>query len=386
LADVIEGEETGLATGSPMALRSYGIKLFASFLLSQIQRTQGHLRLAGQTCLDSLGKRGETQAANPFSVLLGWLHIHLAEVFYEQNKLDDAMQHAVAGVNIAVQKGEKNLQAYGMTVSEIVRRAQISNLAEKRAQSPEISLGGTDLLSFTSYSAYPTMTLPLHLRMRLAESDLNGVIQCIKQYQKTSNFDQWSIAWPHNSVGVAMVYSNLAERNINEAISRLEELQQEAERTGRTGNLIEIWLLKAFALKAIGDSIRAEELLQRALSMAEPEGYFRIFVDMGVTMSLLLKEAAKQNQSSNFIERLLSECRQRNPRSTMPPGLFKEPLTAREVEILKLLADGLSNEEIAQKLILSVGTVKTHAHHIYAKLGVRTRSQAIKQAINLNLL
>ena len=120
--------------------------------------------------------------------------------------------------------------------------------------------------------------------------------------------------------------------------------------------------------------------------MAEPEGYFRIFIDMGVTMTILLKETTGKAQSPDFIHRLLSECERKNPRNTMPPGLLREPLTAREVEILKLLADGLSNEEIAQKLILSVGTIKTHAHHIYAKLGVRTRSQAVKRAINLNLL
>jgi LuxR family transcriptional regulator, maltose regulon positive regulatory protein len=222
--------------------------------------------------------------------------------------------------------------------------------------------------------------------MRFAESDLSAVAKCVKQYQGASHLDEWAIAWPHNSVGVAMAYLSLSEGKVDEARLRLEELQQEAERTGRTGNLIEIWLLKALTLKATGDNAHAVELLKRVLSMAEPEGYFRIFTDMGVTMTALLKEAEQQNQPRSFIERLLSECEKKNPRSPMPAGLLREPLTAREMEILKLLANDLSNNEIGQKLVLSIGTVKTHAHHIYAKLGVNTRAQAIKRAINLNLL
>jgi LuxR family maltose regulon positive regulatory protein len=386
LTSVIESDGLNLSADDPMAMRNKGIKLFASFLLSQIYKAQGHLHLAGWTCLEAISKGGEVLPADPFSVLLGWLHVPLAELLYEQNKLDDAKQHAVTGINIAVQKDDKSLQAYGMTVLEMVRRAKKSDLAADSPQSSGVVVNDSDLLNSTSYSAYPTMTLLLHLRMRFAEGDLIAVTQCIKQYQKTSNIDQWSIAWPHNSVGVAMAYSCLAEGKVNEARLRLEELQHKAEKTSRTGNLIEIFLLQALTMKAAGDNIRAVELLKRALVMAEPEGYFRIFVDMGTAMTLMLKEVAAQNQSGSFVGQLLIECEKENPRNPMPAGLLREPITAREMEILKLLADGLSNQEIARKLVLSLGTVKTHAHHIYAKLGVNTRAQAIKRAINLNLL
>jgi LuxR family maltose regulon positive regulatory protein len=386
LTNVIEGDKLNLPDGDPMALRDKGIRLFASFLLSQIYKAQGHLHLAGRVCLEAISKGGEVLPTDPFSVLLGWLHVPLAELFYEQNKLDDAKQHAVTGINIAVQKDDKSLQAYGMTVLKMVRRAQKKDWAEDNGSSLGVSVNDSDLLNSTSYSAYPTMTLPLHLRMRFAESDLIAVSRCIKQYRQTSNIDQWSIAWPHNSVGIAMVYSSLADGNINEARLRLEELQHEAEKTGRTGNLIETLLLLALTVKAAGDNTQAFQLLQRALAIAEPEGYFRIFVDMGTAMTVLLKEAAAQNQSAGFVHRLLNECEKKSPRSVMPAGLLAEPITAREMEILKLLADGLSNQEIARKMVLSLGTVKTHAHHIYAKLGVNTRAQAIKRAINLNLL
>jgi ATP/maltotriose-dependent transcriptional regulator MalT len=147
LKGVIE-DEGGLPTGSPLALRNQALKLFASFLLSQIQKAQGRLYLASQTCLSALSTSGYVLPENPFSVLLGWLHILLAELLYEQNKLDDAMQHANAGVEIAVQKLEKNLQGYGLTVVEMIRRSQVNNLLEKRAQSSSVTIDGFDLMSF----------------------------------------------------------------------------------------------------------------------------------------------------------------------------------------------------------------------------------------------
>ncbi len=178
----------------------------------------------------------------------------------------------------------------------------------------------------------------------------------------------------------------MAEGNFNEARLYLEDLQQVTEKTGRTGDLIEVRLLLALTLKVTGDDTGAIRLLTRVISLAEQEGYFRIFIDMGITMTSLLKETIRQYQPSDFIRRLLSECETKPFRSTIGAVFLSEPLTSRELEILKLLADDLSNQEIARKLILSIGTVETHANHIYAKLGVTNRAQAIKRATNLNLL
>ncbi len=196
-------DDLGLEAGSLIALRNHALQLFASFLLSQIYKAHGHLHLASQTCLEALGNNRESLPTDPFSVLLGWLHVPLAELLYEQNKLDDAVQHAVTGIKIAIQKKDASLEGYGMTVLEIIRRARKNNSGEQNDQNSEMTVNGSDLLTATSYSAYPTMTLPLHLRMRFAASDLEAVKQCLKKYQATSNIDQWSIAWPHNSVGIA---------------------------------------------------------------------------------------------------------------------------------------------------------------------------------------
>ena len=102
-------------------------------------------------------------------------------------------------------------------------------------------------------------------------------------------------------------------------------------------------------------------------------------------MASLLKEVALRNISLDYIHRLLAEFENIKSSNPVPAYGVVEPLTARELEILKLLTEGLSNQEIAQKLILSIGTVKVHTNHIYAKLGVRSRSQAVKKAISLHL-
>ena len=124
----------------------------------------------------------------------------------------------------------------------------------------------------------------------------------------------------------------------------------------------------------------------RAITLAEPEGYIRIFIDLGVSLAPLLKELARREVSPQFVHQLLVECQKARPEGLASANPLAEPLTARELEITKLLASGFSNQEIAQKLILTVGTIKSHTHNIYGKLGVRNRTQAIKCATVLNLI
>ena len=131
---------------------------------------------------------------------------------------------------------------------------------------------------------------------------------------------------------------------------------------------------------------RAVDLVVEVLAIGGPEGYVRIFVDLGDPMATLLKQAAQRNVAPEYIPRLLAQFRKPSPAGPTSTYPLIEPLTAREIEVLRLLASDFSNLEIARKLVLTTGTVKTHLHHIYAKLEVRTRAQAIKRAIAMNLL
>jgi LuxR family maltose regulon positive regulatory protein len=180
----------------------------------------------------------------------------------------------------------------------------------------------------------------------------------------------------------------IAQGLLDEAVSLLERLARSAETGGRNGRLIEILVLQAMALHAQNRVTRALTVLEKALSLAEPEGYVRVFVDEGPPMVALLRQAASRSIVPGYTNRLLAVLGE-EPRGTAkgkPIPALIEPLSERELEVLRLVADGLSNQEIADALILTVGTVKAHVHNIYGKLSVRGRTQAIALARELHLL
>jgi LuxR family maltose regulon positive regulatory protein len=184
----------------------------------------------------------------------------------------------------------------------------------------------------------------------------------------------------------------------------LEQLLQAAEAGGRMGSVIEIAMLQARALQACGDHGSALTALERALTLAAPEGYVRIFLDDGAPMAALLQKAHASSSMPSYIEKLLAAFTGNQTRrpgdwgtralsigtGSLSPGLPSalsqvEPLTERELEVLGLIADGASNREIAERLIITVGTVKRHINNLFGKLGVRSRTQAISAARTLGL-
>jgi LuxR family maltose regulon positive regulatory protein len=134
-------------------------------------------------------------------------------------------------------------------------------------------------------------------------------------------------------------------------------------------------------LQAQARPAQALTVLKRALSLAEPEGYVRTFVDEGAPMAALLRHALSQGIARNYVNRLLSAFGE--PAAVSP---LVEPLTRCELEVLRLIADGLRNQEIADRLVISVATVKRHVTNIYGKLGVTRRIQAVAQAQEPGLL
>jgi LuxR family maltose regulon positive regulatory protein len=168
-----------------------------------------------------------------------------------------------------------------------------------------------------------------------------------------------------------------------------------AEAGGRTNSVIEILALQALVLRVQGDEAHALGVLKRALALAEPEGYVRTFVDEGAAMAKLLTHARGAYDEGrgarphyHYAGKLLAAFEQSSPPRHMPPAVHPsvEPLSEREIEVLKLVAAGLKNQEIASELFVVVGTVKAHLNSIYRKLGVRSRIQAVSRARELNLL
>jgi LuxR family transcriptional regulator, maltose regulon positive regulatory protein len=199
--------------------------------------------------------------------------------------------------------------------------------------------------------------------------------------------------------------SDRAERSMLEAMGLLERLLQAAEEGERTGSVIEILMLQALAHQMQGDIPAALRPLERALSLAEPEGYIRMFVDEGLPLAVLLARlhersrkrprAAATNVSLAYIERLLALLRGERVQEGSSPAATSAPtpaqpmldlLTERELEVLRLIAAGLSNRAIAAHLVLAVSTVKSYVNTIYNKLQVESRTQAVARARALHLL
>jgi LuxR family maltose regulon positive regulatory protein len=143
-------------------------------------------------------------------------------------------------------------------------------------------------------------------------------------------------------------------------------------------------------MQAQGEIAPALDSLARALSLAEPEGYARVFLDEGAPMASLLYQAVERGIAPEYAGRLLAAfgdlAEERKFRTTEEPELLIEPLSGREVEILQLIAAGLSNREIAQELSITLGTVKVHTSNIYGKLAVGSRTQAVAKARALGIL
>jgi LuxR family maltose regulon positive regulatory protein len=191
----------------------------------------------------------------------------------------------------------------------------------------------------------------------------------------------------------------LAQHKFDQALNLLAPLVQASESGGWLGAGIELLALQALVLDGQGHTDAAMDSLRRALELAEPEGHVRIFVDEGEPMKLLIEDCRllikKHSRGESkglmaYADRLLAAFPQASPvpRSEISNLQSKivEPLSERELEVLRLIAQGDSNQEIAAKLVVAVSTVKTHINNIFTKLGVQSRTQAIAHARELKLL
>ncbi len=175
----------------------------------------------------------------------------------------------------------------------------------------------------------------------------------------------------------------LAESSPDDATELLDGLLRAAEQGGRTGSAIEILVLLALAHQMHGDDEVALTCLGRALGLAEPEGYVRIFVDEGPPMTTLLTVAADRGVFPDYARRLITSSD--TDVGAAPRQDLIEPLSERELDVLRLLRSDLSGPDIARELVVSLNTVRSHTKNIYAKLGVNSRRSAVRRADELGL-
>jgi LuxR family transcriptional regulator, maltose regulon positive regulatory protein len=185
------------------------------------------------------------------------------------------------------------------------------------------------------------------------------------------------------------VTSSIALDEPAEALHLLESFRPLARQQGRLGSELEIMVLSALALSAQGKTGQAVHTLQQALSLAEPEGYVRLFADEGLPMADLLHlvlSREKNKSRVSYVRKLLNILQAEHPEQANAHSSLLEPLSRRERTILHLLAAGYSTRQMAAELVVSPNTIKTQVNSLYRKLGVHSREEAIAEATRLHLV
>jgi LuxR family maltose regulon positive regulatory protein len=368
--------------------------------LAELHMLQGRLRQAAaiyqeaaQTAPGPLGLQVLVNGA-PY-------YFGMGNLLCEWNDLEAAESHLTQGMVMV--RGTLTLTA------ESIMRGYLG-LARLQQARGEHNDAGATLETFADFARQRNFAAPLIARGAAAQVDLwlaQGQLAAALRWAEASELDANDAELPFlreeeyltfARVQIALKRDGTAQPAFPDIARLLDRLLAVAEAHGRMGSVIEILIIHALALEAQGNPVGALPMLERALTLATPEGYVRIFVDEGAPMAELLTKIARGvSPVAAYAASLLSHFGFSiagfgldgaspivHPKSTIQN--LVEPLSARELEILRLIADGHSNQTIADTLIIAVSTVKRHINNIYGKLAVQSRTQALGRARELHLL
>jgi LuxR family maltose regulon positive regulatory protein len=358
--------------------------LFSSHELAELNIEHGQLRQA-----EALHRQALNLVEKHFGVgvrhipLAGAAHIGLGKLLYEWNDLEAARQHLDQGFELSNQPGGIGFPREASVALAFLHQA----LGDEQAATHWIQQA-EDMARTAPRPQVMAQVSQHKVRLQLAQ----GQVSAAQRWARASGLDITQV--PDYSAEVAyltlvrIVLAQGDETSLAAAVDVTTQLLQHADTQQRWGCAIEILSLQALAYQALGQVERALQALENALSMAELEGYIRRFVDEGQPMADLLTRIKSEGRRMNqYVLKLLAAFKVEKLQSSvfnLQP--LVEPLTERELEVLHLIAAGLSNQAIAETLFITVGTVKRHTTNIYGKLGVNSRTQAAVKARELNLI
>ena len=342
--------------------------------------------IAGRLSAAEAAARALCQMAN----VPGWEHIPaaalgqamLGRVLYEHNDLAGAREALAPSVGQLVGFSFKRPQIFAL-----VLLARVTLALGDGGETRELLDRAWRIIQKNQLKQIMIPAAALQARMLLQMGDLETAAQWAAAVEVPAA-DPLNPALEYDFITVARVW--LAQGRTAEARQLLARLLPPAEVAGRIGRAIEILALQAVAAWAEQDTAPAMAALEHALALGEPEGFVRSFVDEGEPMQMLLSCVAGERQA--YAQRLLAafEPAAAGPAPPQPArtagAALIEPLHDRELEVLRLIAAGYSNREIADRLVLGLSTIKTHINHLFQKLDVASRTQAIARARELGLL
>ncbi len=374
-AHFFQGERTsaGRAFTEAIALSEAAGDTFTTILasggLGQVQEAENQLHLAVETYRRVLQLAGD----QPLQIISG-AHLGLARILYEWNDLAAAEQHGRQSLQLARQ--------YERVVDRFIA-SEVLLARLKLAQGDAV--GASAMLAQTSQAAHRQ-----NFVHRIPEVAAAQVVTLLRQGSLAAAAQ---LAQAHD-LPLSRARVQLAQGDTAAALATLGPLRQQAEAKGWHDERLKVLVLQMLAHYAHGELDEAVQLLGEALASAEPGGFIRTFVDEGLPMAQLLSAATARGMGPGSIGVLLAAFHaeaQQDENAASPPlrpaaQALAEPLSQREVEVLRLIAQGLSNQAIGEQLFLAVDTVKGHNRKIFGKLQVQRRTEAIARARELGLL
>lgn len=348
-----------------------------AFVLASIDEALGRLQQARTMLEHYLSKHAD---ADPTTAPIGTgdLYRALSEIDIEQNQLEQANTHL------------QQSQTFSRTLPNWEQRLAMSQTRLAEAQGHfEEALTHVD----AAHAHYTQTPLPLPRPFAAQKARLwlrQGELAKVAAWAREATISEQTVQYSNEFAHLTWVRYLLAQHRrdptsgqAHTALAWLERLLAAARAAERNGNVIEILLLQALALDAQGDVAAALVPLEEAFKMAEPEGYFQLFVAEAAPLASLLREAQQRGMRSSYVGRLLAEL---GEAIVETDAGWLEPLSDRERNVLRLLASALSGPEIAHELGVSLNTVRTHNKNIYSKLGVHNRRAAVRKAQELGLV
>jgi len=364
--------------------------------LAEIHLRLGQLHEAKQAYERALSIAQDARGRLPVSAraLMG-----LGDLWREWNDLEQAKRYCLDGIELAKYLRESTAIAGSITLARIYQTIGEVNLSHEAIQN------AWELARQTKETGLDDLYVWLYrANLEIMRGDLEAAEFWIKERGLTGEFDQTDLDQKDNYYKYHILKYELlvsarwfiAINQPQKALTLLTQLLSKMEEQGRIHLVIECLLLSALAYRKLGDQIQAMICFEHSLVLAEPGNYIRVFLDEGSAVRQLLQAASQVESTAAYANRLLAALESEAqhgiqegftqkiiPSQTCP---LVEPLTEREIEILDLIAKGLSNQEIAQSLFISLPTVKWHTTNIYNKLGVRSRTQAVVQARSVGIL
>ena len=349
--------------------------------LADIEIAQGHLRQAKRTYQQGLQRAVELPAPS-----LGGgadMHVGMSQLLIERNELGAAHQHLLSGSELGEHAGLRQNRHRWRVAMARIRQAEgdLSGALDLLDEAERLYVGG--------FSPNVAPIPALRARVWVSQGRLGDALGWARERGLSVEDDlDYLREFEHITLARVLTFQDATERTdpVNhQAIRLLQRLLASAEQGKRTGSVIEILVLQALAHQKVGDIAAAVTSLQRAVALAEPEGYVRVFADEGPPMTALLRAVAKHGTARGYAQRLLAAVSATGGEAPGGQGLI-EPLSGRERDVLRLLGTDLGGPDIARELFVSLNTLRTHTRSIYTKLGVTNRRAAVRRSEELDLV